>query len=93
MLKMLKNNLRFLVRFFGMVWVIWCLAFVPLIFALGWSGICTGEDLLLLTFNGQGEKAIELWIVAAGVICSALVLPQLFCGVFGEYQKRYKPRD
>jgi len=57
------------IRLFGWVWCFACMVQMALIFLAGWSN----GDTLLLTFNANNEKWIEIVLVPVGTVC-ALVL-------------------
>jgi hypothetical protein len=50
----------------GLVFTLGFLCLTAVIFYLGW----TNGDVLLLTFNQNGEKAIEQIVVPIGIVCS-----------------------
>lgn len=60
----------YLTRLFGFAFLFACWVLVIVIFYLGW----TNGDVLLLTFNQNGEKAIEQIVVPIGIVCSFFMM-------------------
>jgi hypothetical protein len=70
------------IRMFGGIWCTACMVQMAVIFLAGWSN----GDVLLLTFNANNEKWIEVILVPAGTACTILLCLE---GLYSVCQRWY----